>query len=237
MSGQLIPRKAAQFGLSLVEMMVGLTVGMIVVAGAITMMSGQLADHRRLVLETQVQQDLRAAADLMLRDLRRAGFWVLPENGVWASGQTVQRSAYGAIAKTSNNDGLTYNYSRADDRTSSNPAYPENNAVDAAREVFGFRVRGGVLQFLLGNSWQPLTDPATVEITAFDIDIQTQEIPLEEFCPKPCPTGSTCTPFVQQVRHVNLRLEGKAVHDANVVRSVNLSTRIRNDVFSGACPS
>lgn len=229
--------KQRQRGFSLVEMMVGLTVGMIVTAGAVVMATQQLADHRRLVLETQVQQDLRAAADLLLRDMRRAGFWVLPENGVWSEGLPLQRSAYGAVEAMAGNDGLTYDYSRADNRTARLPSFPEDNAVDPNREQFGFRLRNGTLQFLLGGRWQPLTDPGTLNITGFNIQVNTQDIPLDEFCPKPCPAGAVCDPFIQQVRHVNVRLVGEAVHDANVVRSVTLSTRVRNDAISGSCPA
>jgi hypothetical protein len=41
---------------------------------------------------------------------------------------------------------------------------------------------------------------------------------------------------VQQIRHIDVRLEGRAVHDPKVVRSVRLSTRLRNDVLDGECP-
>lgn len=226
-----------QRGLSLIEMMVGLTVGMIVTAGAVMMATHQLADHRRLVLETQVQQDLRAAADLLLRDIRRAGFWVLPENGVWAEGLPLERSAYGAVQTLDQNAGLTYDYSRADNRTARVPTYPEDNVVQPNREEFGFRLRNGTLQFLVSGRWQPLTDPGTLKITGFNVQVSTQDIALDEFCPKPCPAGMVCEPFVQQVRHVAVRLVGEAVHDAHVVRSVNLSTRVRNDALSGSCPA
>ena len=64
-----------QTGLSLVELMVGVAVGLFVVAGATLVVSNQLGDNRRLMLETQIQQDLRAAADLIARDLRRSGYW------------------------------------------------------------------------------------------------------------------------------------------------------------------
>ncbi|MDQ2780283.1 MAG: prepilin-type N-terminal cleavage/methylation domain-containing protein, partial [Pseudomonadota bacterium] len=62
-----------QRGLSLVELMVGITIGLFVVAAAATLVSVQLADNRRLLLETQMQQDLRATADIIGRELRRAG--------------------------------------------------------------------------------------------------------------------------------------------------------------------
>jgi len=38
----------------------------------------QLGDNRRLLLEAQMQQDMRTAADLISRDLRRAGYWTRP---------------------------------------------------------------------------------------------------------------------------------------------------------------
>ncbi len=89
-----------QRGLSLIELMVGITVGMIVVAAASLMMTTQLKEHKLLVLETQLQQDLRAAGDLMLKDMRRAGFWARPQNGVWAEGSFTAPIAnpYGSVS-------------------------------------------------------------------------------------------------------------------------------------------
>ena len=51
--------------------MVGVAVGLFVVAAASMLVATQLSDNRRLTLETQVQQDLRAAADIITRELRR----------------------------------------------------------------------------------------------------------------------------------------------------------------------
>ena len=69
-------------GLSLVELMVGVAVGLFVVAAAALMASGQLSDNRRLLLETQLQQDLRATVDIVTRELRRTGYWASPQSGV-----------------------------------------------------------------------------------------------------------------------------------------------------------
>ncbi|MDP1789633.1 MAG: hypothetical protein Q8L12_03580 [Methylibium sp.] len=59
----------------MVELLVGFTVALFVVIGSIVLLVDQLRDSRRLLLEARVHQDLRAAADLISRDLRRAGFW------------------------------------------------------------------------------------------------------------------------------------------------------------------
>ncbi len=85
-------KRFSQAGLSLVEMMVGIAVGLIVVAGASLMMTSQVTQNSRLLQETQIQQDLRAAADLMMRDLRRAGFSTNSANTVWAPGMAAPAS-------------------------------------------------------------------------------------------------------------------------------------------------
>ncbi|MCA1416895.1 prepilin-type N-terminal cleavage/methylation domain-containing protein, partial [Bradyrhizobium sp. NBAIM20] len=76
-------------GLGLIELMVGITVGLIVAAGASLVAVNQINEHRRLMLEIQVQQDLRTAADLVQQELRRAGFRGRADLGVWSPPQGV----------------------------------------------------------------------------------------------------------------------------------------------------
>ena len=68
--------RATQQGASLVELLVGVAVGLFIVAGATLIVSTQLSENKRLLAETQLQQDLRAAADIMTRELRRSGYWL-----------------------------------------------------------------------------------------------------------------------------------------------------------------
>jgi type IV pilus assembly protein PilW len=67
-------RRRRQFGLSIVELLIGIAVGLFVLAGATMVVSNQIADNKRLLLETQVQQDMRTAMDVIVRDVRRSGF-------------------------------------------------------------------------------------------------------------------------------------------------------------------
>ena len=219
--------RQTQRGLSLIEMMVGLTVGMIVVAGASLMMLGQLEDHRRLMLETQVQQDLRAAADLVLRDMRRAGFNRRAEDGVSAPGEAAKANRY-AMASLNEDGQLLYSYSRAKDEA-------DEDGEVANNEEFGYRIRSKELQFRHGGNWQPLTDPKTLEITSFEPQLLVQRVKLDEFCQRPCPAGAADCPPSMEVRELRLTLTGKAAHDARVVRSVTVSTRLRNDAIEGGC--
>jgi prepilin-type N-terminal cleavage/methylation domain-containing protein len=81
---RMTPSSLRQHGLGLIELMVGITVGLIVAAGASIVAVNQINEHRRLMLEMQIQQDLRTTADLIQQDLRRQGFRGTAELGVWA---------------------------------------------------------------------------------------------------------------------------------------------------------
>ena len=60
-------------GISMVELLVGLAVGLFIAAAGVTLMAGNLRENRALMLESRLMQDLRTASDIITRDLRRAG--------------------------------------------------------------------------------------------------------------------------------------------------------------------
>jgi prepilin peptidase dependent protein B len=62
-----------QHGLSIVELMVGLALGLLVVAAALLALTHHLRENRSLLMEARLMQDLRTTSDLIARDLRRAG--------------------------------------------------------------------------------------------------------------------------------------------------------------------
>src|SRR5688572_15814717 len=74
--------RSHQNGLSLVELLVGLALGLFVVAVAATLLAAQTPEQRRLAAEQRLMQDLRTATDVVTRDLRRAGHWGAAASGV-----------------------------------------------------------------------------------------------------------------------------------------------------------
>lgn len=218
----------AQRGLSIVELLVGITIALLIAAAGVTVFAGNLRENRQLLLEARLMQDLRTAADLVSRDLRRAGYWGAADDGVWAVGAGgVATNPYAALAPTgATSDAISFRYSR--DAT-------ENQVVDS-NEQFGFRLRNGAIEIQLGaGNWQALTDAGTLTITAFDVTPSAQTLSLESFCATVCPTGSTTCPPRQQLRSVALLITGRLVADAAVTRSVRSQVRLRNDTVTGAC--
>ena len=218
-----------QRGLSIVELLVGLALGLFIVAAGLALLASNLREHRALLLENRLMQDLRTAADVVLRDLRRAGYWSDAGSGVWRSGAgAVLANPYTTVSPvTAAANAVHFHYSRD---------AVENHSVDA-REQFGFRLRNSVIQMRLGEgNWQALTDAGTLVVTEFRVTPMVQEVALEGFCAKPCASGALACPPRQQVRSFAVVVSGRAVSDATVVRTVQGNVRMRNDVIVGACP-
>ena len=227
------PIRAAgrQRGLSIVELLVGVAVGLVVVAAATMMVSTQLADNRRLLLETQLQQDLRATADLVSRDLRRAGFWWNAQRRTVAGAAAAAGpldNPYTAVLPADKGEvaqAVTYQYAH--------PNKVDDNLINDD-ERLGYRLSNGVIQTQLGaGNWQALTDAGALKITQFDITADTQDVPLA--CHLACSPGGTVCPPVQTVRSYTIDIAGEAVSDAAVKRSVRSHVRLRNDTIVGEC--
>lgn len=242
-----------QRGFSIVELMVGITVGLIVAAGASMVALGQINEHRRLMLETQLQQDLRTAADLLQQDLRRAGFRGAAENNVWAPAKAVgslqeqapqlpTASPYAAFSASAADSGtmVRYLYARQDPTT----LKYKQSGPPSSNEYFGVRwvAASKTLYTQLGlgadgqPNWQPITDPETVKIESFTLEPVVQSVSLGEFCDKPCGNAGEPACPTQEVREIRFSIVGRAKHDANVVRTLSGVERIRADVVNGVCP-
>lgn len=219
-------------GLSLVELMIGIAVGMFVVAAAATLVATQLTENRRMQLELQVQQDLRATADIITRELRRSASiaqfndvasYVWTPGSLWQPNDNVP-----ATPASGPSSEVTFQQARSP------------NGVGSS----GFRLSNGTVQTLLsGWGWQPLTDTTTMTVTAFSIDLAS-ELPIRVACAKLCADGTdNCWPTVT-VRNYTIDITGRSTNDAQVVRSLRSNVRVRNEILEAdpglgtrACPA
>jgi prepilin peptidase dependent protein B len=176
-------RHGAVRGLSIIELMVGVAIGLAVVAGGAKLLADGLVGNRRTMVEATISQDLRAATDVIARDLRRAGYWQNSHLGV--TGIPALNNYRAVTPAPSAGTVATVEYSYSNDG---------NNTRDDA-EFFGFDratdANGmGFLRMKLGQAggaggtpnWQPLTDPRSVNVTGFTVRAVTREISLGEMC-------------------------------------------------------
>lgn len=210
---QVMNRHGCQRGLSVVEMMVGLTIGLIVVAAASQVVVTQLNENRKLLVEMQVQQDLRATADIITRELRRAGAWNAAENGVWMAGGAVQNNVYREVSSGTE---AGYRYKR--------------EAGDSGGP-YGFKLQDGSIRTRFGDAWQELTDGRSLKVNSFTITEQSDPeltLPCAKFCSATAGDIS-CWPTIQS-RVYEISIAAEAVSDPTVKRSIRSTVKLRNDL-------
>jgi prepilin peptidase dependent protein B len=216
-------------GLSMVELLVGTALGLFIVASTVTLLLTHLREQRSLLTEARLMQDLRATADLMVRDLRRAAYWGDAVVGLGSADAATRPNPYGALAPSAAaSNVMRFSYSR--DAT-------ENHAVDG-NETFGWRLREGALELDLGSGWQRLTDPSLLTVTGFSVTPSVEQIDLSDLCTRPCDVqaaaAAMCPPR-QQIRRMTLRIDGRATGSTGAVRSIETQVKLRNDVVVGTC--
>jgi prepilin peptidase dependent protein B len=217
-------------GLSIVELLVGIAVGLFVLAGATMVATNQISDNRRLLLETQIQQDMRTAMDVIVRDIKRSGYSFHADQlpAVGTSPLSIGYSPAGALDAV---NPLLYTYSavaESSDNRTANPADPTDD-----NDFKGFRLNSGVIQVQLGRgNWQPLTDGDVVSITNFTAtEVKGPPVPLPTATcsTTPCVSTSGCGPARVVTRVIQLQMVGEARHDPSVRRELNTAVRVRND--------
>lgn len=216
-----------QRGWTLVDLMVGMAVGLFLCAVAATLMLSQWREHRHLLAETLLQQELRNAIALMRHEVHRSGadpaaHELMPERGRSpsrpAEAPRLQLLLGGApIPDEGAGDGLRL-------------AYVRSEAGEARRHIErGFRLHGTQLQYLLEHSWQPWSDSNTVRFIRMEVRLAGSEGSL----PAPCP----CSGSPRETRSCDTRLQAQTLHvllvgqsrlDPHTVRSINSSIHVRN---------
>ena len=218
-------------GLSIVELMIGIAIGLFILAGASLVMTTQLNDNRRMLLETQMQQDLRASAALISRDIRRAAYWgksytlVGIKSAVSSASNPYQEMS---PRNTDASSTLTYDRSLDDD---DGVVGRDNNVVSGSERVqFSLNDTTHAIMMRLGNADpQALTDANVLKVTNLSFSVSSTQMPVP--CGAVCPKGSGEHDLVYCMRTVSYVIEAEAKHDASVKRSIRDAIRLRNDIL------
>lgn len=236
-------RQSLQHGVSLVELMVGMAIGLLVIVAALSMYASTSRGARDTLGSAKLNMEIRGAMDVMIEDIRRAGFG---GNAFMAVGAT-------DLVIYDDGDCIVYSYD-----ANANGIL----ATASPFEYFGFRVQDNTLSMRNGGAgdvsnctdgaWEPLTDPANVQIDApannnpyFRIDYQCLDssLPVSANNPKtePCLPGNsiynaalaTVTANNRKIglietRHVTIRLSGHLTNDATMRISMAQTVLVRN---------
>ncbi len=212
--------------------MIGITVGLIVMAGVLGLFSGHLRGNNDLIRTTRLNSELRGAMDLIVRDLRRASYWGDSVAGVWYPNIPMLLSNPFFAVDTATAGQITYRYDI------------DSNGVVGPNETFRIQrndADGTIEMQQLDESGVaavpaiPITDPELTEITA--LSFTPVDRTATTTCLLPGAGAVAPTPPLLHIRQVTVTLTGRLRSDATVTRTLTESVRLRNDRVEGSCPS
>ena len=224
-------------GVSLIELMIALLLGAVVVLGGINLYLLMVRGEQDVSERNRLTDEFRAIANVLSRDLRRAGYWNADptvdqfwDNPFTAADTDLQ---IGASSGEAANSCVLYSYDLDQDGLVGDLQSPPA----ATQERFGFRLKQQTIETYTGGSWdcdsgawERLSTPG-VDITGFALDPNETIIsfadPASPATVSSCPGGVSC----QTIRSVGYILSGRLKRDPEVTEILRGSVRVRNDKF------
>jgi len=225
------PGARRQRGISVTELMIGLTVGLIVLAGTLGLFSGHLRSNNDLMRVTRLNNELRGTMDMIVRDIRRASYWGDSVSGVWYPNIPMLLDNPFLEVDTATPGQITYRYD------------VDSNGALGANETFRIRLNDtdGTVEMQqldaggAATSTVPITDGELTSISALTFT------PVERTATTTClnagPGPTAPTPPLIHIRQVTVTLTGQLRADPTVTRTLTESVRLRNDWVEGSCPT
>lgn len=222
---------ARQRGISLTELMIGLTIGLIALTGTLGLFSGHLRSNNELLRTTRLNNELRGAMDMIVRDLRRASYWGDAVSGVWYPNIPALLDNPFLALDTSTAGEITYRYDVDSNGTvGANETFRiRRNATDGTIEMQQLNAGGAV------TATTPITDEDLTNITALAFAPTNRTATTTCLNPGAGPVAPT--PPILHIRQVTVTLTGQLRADPAVTRTLTESVRLRNDRVEGSCPT
>ncbi|NVK30148.1 MAG: prepilin-type N-terminal cleavage/methylation domain-containing protein [Gammaproteobacteria bacterium] len=218
-----------QKGITLIELMVGMVLGLLVTGIAIQMYISTLGITKQTTETVRLNQELRAIADLIITDVRRAGYW---------SGATTGSTNPYSIMVSDNGGGGTHLQVFDSPAGGSNNCIVvsyENNTPSPSEHIYGYRVSGAVIQMLTvtsyaSGSYADCGDPAGYSATGSWVTLSDSRV----FSVSPdslvFTTNSGGTSWASaSSKSITVAVKGSAAGDPKISRELLDTVRIRNE--------
>lgn len=217
------PLKRKYTGFTLIELLIGLSIGLVVSAGLITFFMATSKSTTQTIQSIRLEYELQAAVDLMVSDIRRAGFYGSSQNMVNSGANTNPFMAANTDISVPISSCILLTYDLSND--GSIPALNTSNSD----ERFGYRLSNQTIQArsptdsvfsCSSGNWDDITNPSLIEVTDLTFTLTENSLPLDS--PS---TGSIV------LRQVTITATARLASDNTVSRTVSSQVRVRNDKY------
>lgn len=203
-------------GFTLIELMISIVLGIIVTAATLTAYITTVRSNAQYLKLTQLNQELGVIMNYMVRDIKRAGYWV-GADGTTANpfnNSATTNTKLGAVVgsaityATTITYASTLTYAYHTDKTGNFDCVSDMRGFrfDTANNAVDTKLSASLATTCNINTWQNISDEKIVQINTLRFGV----------------LGST-------VKSVDIVLSGSLVDDPAVRRTLTETVRIRND--------
>lgn len=240
-----------QAGVSLIELMIGITVGLIILAGVVAIVAKTTFSGLENIRAVQLNQQIRGTMDIIRRDLQRAGYveaWNPGAVDVDSGLDIAAINIFGTVTLGSCSSGvctcILYSYDRnADGEQGIGSGTPGASQNTDNFELYGFRLNDnsngdGGIEMRLGGSpssctsgtWQDLTD-ASVTVTALSFELDSADATIYAISDGDgdgvCDSAEVC----YARRKINISISAELTSDSAVKVQISNEVKIKNDHY------
>lgn len=208
-----------QFGFSLIELMISMSVGVVLTSGAISMFTNSLKNSYEFTSLTKLDRELQGVMDLISKEVRRSGY-----DGNAISGND---TAFG-INANSTTACLLYSYDSDTTGTSGTLDSNENFGIRFSSPTVYF---GSSVTSCAGSGWNSINDINTVQISALSFTQNNLCLNLKDN--SDCNVTAAVTGDKLLWRNqLSISISGNYTNDPNTyTRTIQNTVRLHNDIL------
>ncbi|MDD5578391.1 MAG: prepilin-type N-terminal cleavage/methylation domain-containing protein [Methylobacter sp.] len=236
-----------QSGLTLIEIMIALLIGLIIIAATITIYITTIKGSSDTLKSARLNHDLESAMALMVNDIRRAGYW---GGAIAGADSTKNPFTIGtADIQIPTASCILYTYDADPDGpaniTGINTPTDLTDDVDA-NEYYGFKLDGTTIRMrLTGTTTADCTDGSwgtgemiegnKISITALTFTSAykclnvTTALSYNTTCQVVTAANLVTGQKAVESRQINITLNGSLVSDPTVTKTLTSTVKVRND--------
>jgi prepilin peptidase dependent protein B len=162
-----------QYGNSLVELMISMTLGLASITAMASLVGHGIALNSTLLAKSRLEEEINAVVAVVSHDLKRAGFYALSnemvKNPETSTNPFDNSLSIGAFTAEPASSCINFAYDRN-----------KNGVLDTAlsNEQYGFRLRDNAVEIRLNGAacdqsgWHDLTEPKVVQVMALKFTVE-----------------------------------------------------------------
>jgi len=209
-------------GFTLVEILIALVINILLLLALTSLFSSAVNHYNKISNVNLLNQQLQAAMQVMVNDIRRAGYWGNAQNDV---GTHTNNNPFQVAATDVTVTGSCILFSYDYNSDGSIPTI--TSASDDER--YGFRLNSSILQArprgatfdcaAAASAWENVSNPTIITITGLTFTLNSTTVP----------SGAVSNSL--RIRSVDISLTGQLATDATVTKTLTQHVRLRNDKF------